>query len=72
MTFISVGFWIFCAVTMIIYFCFPEKYKWVVLLAASLGFYAVSGPDMLLILLLSSLIAYGFARWMVHVYKNEE
>ena len=43
-TYTSLNFIFFVLATMLVYFLFPaKKYKWTVLLAASMFFYAVAG-----------------------------
>lgn len=71
MNFISISFGIFLAVTVILYFIVPLKYRWIVLLLASLSFYAFSGKEALVLMLASSFVAYIAARRMEHIYAEE-
>ena len=72
MTFLSGIFFIFLFITFILYFLFPLRFRWIVLLAASVVFYLSSGVPQILFILLSSLIVYGAGRWMDAVYARQE
>ena len=49
--FISVYFFIFFIITLFLYFLFPIKYRWFLLLASSIFFYSSAGVDSLIFLL---------------------
>lgn len=54
MSFVSLNFILFVATSAGVYFAFPRKYKWCVLLAASQIFYLLSSPHTYLFLLLTT------------------
>ncbi len=64
----SLNFILFVLATMLVYFCFPaKKYKWTVLLAASVFFYAVAGYVYAAFILFTSLSTYLIALWIEKV-----
>ena len=70
MSFISLTFLIFLALTVLIYFIVPAAHRWLVLLAASLVFYGWAGIDKLLFAGISSLIVYFAALRMDAIYAG--
>ena len=58
MTFLSLGFFAFLLAGIILFFACPIKYRWTVLLAISVAFYAISGVEFLPFILLSTLTVY--------------
>lgn len=54
MQFTSVGFLLFAAVTLLGYYLFPKKVRWVWLLASSMYFYLMAGVEYLAFILLSA------------------
>ena len=58
MTFLSLGFFAFLLASIILFFACPLKYRWTVLLAISVAFYAISGVEFLPFILLSTLTVY--------------
>ncbi len=64
----TLNFLFFVLVTMLVYFLFPaKKYKWTVLLAASVFFYAVAGYKFAFFILFTSLTTYLVALWLERV-----
>nr|WP_316612964.1 MBOAT family O-acyltransferase [uncultured Ruminococcus sp.] len=64
----TLNFICFVFVTMLVYFLFPaKKYKWTVLLAASMFFYAVAGYKYAFFILFTTLSTYLIALWISHV-----
>ena len=61
MTIISYEFLLFTAVFILIYFIFPKRAQWYVILAGNVVFYAFSGLDNLLIVLATSASSYFFS-----------
>ena len=58
---------------MLVYFLFPaKKYKWTVLLAASLFFYAVAGYRFAYFILFTTLSTYLIALWIDRISKNSK
>ncbi len=64
MAFASARFWLFAALTLLVYYLVPKRVQWWVLLAASYLFYAFAGVEYLLFLLFTTLISYTVARIM--------
>ena len=62
MNIISVGFPLFCAGLLIVYYLIPKRFQWWLLLTASLGFYALGGLTGLIFLGVTSITAWGTAR----------
>ncbi|MCQ2524296.1 MAG: hypothetical protein MJ123_08135 [Lachnospiraceae bacterium] len=62
MSYISISFAILVAVSLIIYYCIPGKYRWYVLLASSLVFYILSGKLAVIAILVTASLAYVMAR----------
>ncbi len=58
MTFLSLGFFAFLIAGIILFFACPVKYRWTILLAISIAFYAISGVEYLPFILLSTLTVY--------------
>ncbi len=58
MSFISIDFALFVAITLLVYYCFPKKYRWVVLLAASYVFYSFTGFANFAYILTTTVTAY--------------
>lgn len=58
MLFTSYSFFLFLAVLAILYYLIPAKFRWMLLLIASLSFYAFSGPGYLLFILATALTTF--------------
>lgn len=58
MTFLSLEFLAFLMAGIVIFFACPLKYRWTVLLAISVAFYAISGVEFLPFIILSTLSVY--------------
>ena len=72
-TYTSLNFIFFVLATMLVYFLFPiKKYKWTVLLAASMFFYAVAGYKFACFILLTTLSTYLIALWLERISKNSK
>ena len=61
MTIISYEFLIFAAAFILIYYLSPKRFQWWLILAGNMVFYAFSGLDNLLVVLLTSLAAFFFS-----------
>ena len=58
---------------MLVYFLFPvKKYRWTVLLAASVFFYVVAGYKFAAFILFTSLSTYGIALWIDNISKRSK
>lgn len=58
MTFLSLGFFAFLIIGIILFYVCPLKYRWVMLLAISTAFYVISGIEYLPFILFSTLTVY--------------
>lgn len=68
--FISVWFILFAIITLILYFLCPIRQRWLVLLAASIFFYASTGLEALTFILLSANVSYMAARTIEDIYNG--
>lgn len=72
MAFNSLTFIIYFPLLLVAYAVTPDRYKRGILLIFSLIFYAASGLEKLVFLLLTSLVIYAAARKMGNIYQEEE
>lgn len=72
MSFISLTFLMFCAITFLLYFVVPIKVRWIVLLLASLVFYAFAGIEKLPFVVIAGMIAYLITLRMDAIYQQQE
>lgn len=59
MLYLSFYFYIFVVILLLLYYVIPLKYRWVILLAGSLGFYYILSPEVWWMFALTILITYG-------------
>ena len=72
-TYTSLNFIFFVLATMLVYFLFPaKKYKWTVLLAASMFFYAVAGYKFAFFILFTTATTFGIGLWIERVAANSK
>lgn len=64
MPFTSLSFLLFVAVTALIYFCFPKKHRWIILLVASYVFYWVSSNWVIIYMVATTLSTFYVGRWL--------
>nr|MBQ8243613.1 MBOAT family protein [Oscillospiraceae bacterium] len=64
MSFTSISFLLFLLCVVAVYYLVPKKYQWVVLLAASYGFYLSGGIGHVFYILGTTFLSYGAARLM--------
>jgi D-alanyl-lipoteichoic acid acyltransferase DltB (MBOAT superfamily) len=64
MTFNSVQFLIFFPVVTVLYFALPNKFRWMLLLAASYYFYMSWNPSLVFLILFTTVVSYGAALLM--------
>ncbi len=64
MSLTSIWFLIFAVALLIVYYAVPGKYRWMVLLAASMVFYCWAGIKNALYILITAASTYGATRWM--------
>ena len=73
LTYTTLNFLFFVLLTMFVYFLFPaKKYKWTVLLAASVFFYAVIGYKYAYYILFTSLSTFLIALWIERVAQKSK
>ena len=72
MTFLSGIFFVFLLVTCLLYFMFPLKARWFVLLLSSVVFYLSWGWQALPVVLLTSLMVYLAARRIDRIYAKQD
>ncbi len=70
MRILSPEYWIFAAVTFVIYHLFPLSRRWWVLLAASVVFYALGGWQGFAYLLVAAGLTWGGALWLSRLRQN--
>ena len=70
MSFVSVEFLLFCIATFFLYYCFPLKLRWIVLLIASLVFYWIFSGWLILYILITTFIIFGSGLW-IQKYNDE-
>ena len=64
MSFVSAAFVGFAAVLMLLYYVFPRKIQWCVLLAGSYFFYYFAGLDALALIGVTTVSTYLFGLWL--------
>lgn len=69
--FVSIWFLIFILITLFLYFLFPIRFRWLVLLTASIFFYSFSGLESFIFILLATNIAYVTARNIENINSSE-
>jgi len=72
MSLTSLSFLIFAAVLLIVYYAVPGKYRWMVLLAASMVFYCWAGIKNALYILITAASTYGATLWMHHLSQRQK
>lgn len=70
MSYTSFIYLLFLAISCLIYYVFPLKMRWVVILAANMIFYAASGWDNLVYLLAAILVSYAAALKMGKLHEE--
>jgi D-alanyl-lipoteichoic acid acyltransferase DltB (MBOAT superfamily) len=64
MLFNSIAYCIFFPVAAAVFFLLPQRYRWTWLLGASYYFYGFTAPEYLVLLFISTIVAYFCARWI--------
>ncbi len=73
MNYTSINFLLFVLIAVIIYFVFPfKKYRWTVLLAANVVFYALAGYKYSVFILFTTLSTYLIALWIEKVSDHSK
>ena len=58
MSFITVPFAVFVSITLLVYYLFPKKYRWIILLIASYVFYCLNDAGYLIYIIITTISAY--------------
>lgn len=72
MSFVSIPFFLFAVLTVLLYYILPKRWQWIVLLVSSVIFYATYGLAQFVPMLLAAVAAYFAAKWIQAVYDAEE
>lgn len=59
MTYVSLGFYPFLVLLLLVYYIMPLRFRWLILLAGSVGFYILLSGEGFLLLLLTIFLSYG-------------
>lgn len=70
MTYLSITFIIFLIITTLLFYIFPKRIRWIVLLAASAVFYLYAGYDKFFIVIVTSLAIWS-ASWAINRQYRE-
>ena len=70
MLFNSLQFLVFFPIVVFLYFLFPHKYRWTLLLGASYYFYMCWKPEYVILIIISTLIDY-FAGQQIHLARSK-
>ena len=72
MTYLSIRFILFLIITMLLYYIFPRRIRWCVLLLASAVFYLHAGYGKFLMAAAASLLVWGASGAISHQYRKAE
>lgn len=72
MTFVQFHFLVFLIITVAVFYVCPVKYRWIVLLGASIVFYAIAGIKYLPFIFVTSFSVYLAGRKMGAIYAAQE
>lgn len=72
MSFLSADFFVFFAIVLLLYYLLPKRFQWMVLLAASYGFYLYAGIRTIAYVLFTTLSAFLCARFIASVRSAYE
>ena len=72
MSFVSLSFFVFLAVSVVAFYICPVRYRWVVLLAASVAFYSMSGLEYLPFFFLTSLTIFLGSRFIAKNWDKQK
>lgn len=71
MTYVSLGFYFFLALVLIIYYAMPLRFRWLILLAGSVVFYGILAKESSLLLLITLILSFG-AAWLIGVLREKQ
>ena len=72
MIFTSLNFILFLSACIILYYLFPHKARWFVLLAGSIFFYCCAGWEKLIFVMASAIVTYVIALLINRIYNSEK
>ena len=72
MSLISLSFLVFAAVLLVVYWAVPAKYRWLVLLAASLYFYCMGGIWSVVYIVITAASTYGATLGMARISARQK
>ncbi len=72
MSLTSVWFLVFALALLITYYALPGRFRWMVLLAASLVFYCVGGLKNGIYILITAASTYGATQWMYRLSRDQK
>ena len=71
MELISLKYAIFVIVLLVLYYCFPKKYRWYVLLAGSMAYYVIICKWYVLFIIFTICTTYGSTIWIDKLLKKQ-
>ena len=71
MELISLKYAIFVIVLLVLYYCFPKKYRWYVLLAGSMAYYVIICKWYVLFIIFTICTTYGSTIWIDKLLKEQ-
>lgn len=71
MDLISLKYCIFVLIVFVLYYVFPKKYRWCVLLAGSMAYYVIVCKWYVCFILFTILSTYGIAIWIQHMLDHQ-
>lgn len=72
MSFTSIPFYLFAALTLLLHYVLPRRFQWIVLLVMSFVFYASWGLELIPFVLVATLMAWLCARKMEAIYASSD
>ena len=72
MTLTSLSFFAFVLAVIVVYYICPKKFRWLVLLAASIAFYCIICAKYLPYIVVTTLTTWGGALWIEYVNKSRK
>lgn len=71
MELISLKYAIFVIALLVLYYCFPKKYRWYVLLAGSMAYYVIICKWYVLFIIFTICTTYGSTIWIDKLLKEQ-
>lgn len=70
MDYISVTFYIFLLIAIVLYYIFPLKQRWIVLLSANIVFYAIAAREAIVVLILMAIFSWIWGQGICRLEKS--